>query len=64
MIKSLEKVFQDPNLNIQALKTLAENSFDSILITDATNRAVDLRVKRSTIKRMARHFSCIGELYR
>ena len=38
MIKSLDKVLQDPNLNIQALKTLAENSFDSILITDATNR--------------------------
>ena len=37
MIKSLDKVLQDPNLNIQALKTLAENSFDSILITDATN---------------------------
>ena len=38
MIKSLDKVLQDPNLNIQALKALAENSFDSILITDATNR--------------------------
>jgi PAS domain S-box-containing protein len=38
MIKSLDKVLQDPNMNIQALKALAENSFDSILITDATNR--------------------------
>ncbi len=38
MIKSLDKVLQDTNLNSQALKALAENSFDSILITDATNR--------------------------
>ena len=38
MIKSLDKVLEDPKLNIQALKTLAENSFDSILVTDATKR--------------------------
>ena len=38
MIKSLDKVLQDPKLNIRALKALVENSFDSILITDATNR--------------------------
>ena len=38
MIKSLDKVLQDPKLKIHALKALVENSFDSILITDATNR--------------------------
>ena len=38
MIKSLDKVLQDPELNIRALKALAENSFDSILITDATDK--------------------------
>ena len=38
MIKSLDKVLQDPKLNIRALKALVENSFDSILITAATNR--------------------------
>ncbi|MGB5720263.1 MAG: PAS domain-containing protein [Woeseiaceae bacterium] len=38
MIKSLDKVLQDTNLNSQTLKALAENSFDSILITDATAR--------------------------
>ena len=38
MIKSLDKVLQDSKLNIRALKALMENSFDSILITDATNR--------------------------
>jgi len=38
MIKSLDKVLQDTNLNSKTLKALAENSFDSILITDATAR--------------------------
>ncbi|MGB5247019.1 MAG: PAS domain-containing protein [Woeseia sp.] len=38
MIKSLDKVLEDPKLNIRALKALAENSFDSILITDATDK--------------------------
>jgi len=38
MIKSLDKVLQDSNVNSQTLKALAENSFDSILITDATAR--------------------------
>ena len=38
MIKSLDKVLQDNNLNSKTLKALAENSFDSILITDATAR--------------------------
>jgi hypothetical protein len=38
MIKSLEKVLQDTNLNSKTLKALAENSFDSILIADATAR--------------------------
>ena len=36
MIKSLDKVLQDPKLNIRALKALVENSFDSILVTDGT----------------------------
>lgn len=38
MIKSLDKVLPDSKLNIQALKALADNSFDSILITDATSK--------------------------
>ena len=38
MIKSLDKVLQDTNLNSKTLKALAENSLDSILITDATAR--------------------------
>lgn len=38
MTPSLDKVLQDPKLDIRTLKALAENSFDSILITDATKR--------------------------
>lgn len=38
MIKSLDKILQDANLNSKTLNALAENSFDSILLTDATAR--------------------------
>lgn len=39
MAQSLDQILQDPQLNLQTLKVLADNSFDSILITDATKNA-------------------------
>ena len=38
MIKAIDNILQDSELSISVLKVLAENSFDSILITDATQR--------------------------
>ena len=39
MASSLEKVFQDVDISLQVLQVLARNSYDSILITDATKDA-------------------------
>jgi len=36
MAKSVEKVLEGADVSLSVLKALAENSFDSILITDAT----------------------------
>ena len=37
MAKILAKTFAEPDVSIALLKTLVENSFDSILVTDANN---------------------------
>ena len=39
MSMSLEKILNHDALNISVLKALADNSFDSILITDASRKA-------------------------
>ena len=39
MPQSIEKILNDDILNISVLKGLADNSFDSILITDASKNA-------------------------
>ena len=39
MVKSVEKILEGENVGLSVLKALAENSFDSILITDATKDA-------------------------
>jgi PAS domain S-box-containing protein len=39
MIGSLEDVLRDTNVSVRTLKVLADNSFDSILITDSTKQA-------------------------
>jgi PAS domain S-box-containing protein len=39
MTGSIEKILNDNKLSISVLKGLAENSFDSILITDASKQA-------------------------
>ena len=39
MASSLEKIFQDVDISLQVLQVLAKNSYDSILITDATKDA-------------------------
>ena len=39
MIKSVEKVLGGADVSLSVLKALAENSFDSILITDATKKS-------------------------
>jgi PAS domain S-box-containing protein len=39
MVGSIEKILNDDTLSISVLKGLAENSFDSILITDASKQA-------------------------
>jgi PAS domain S-box-containing protein len=39
MIKSIEKVLGGADVSLGVLKALAENSFDSILITDATKKS-------------------------
>jgi PAS domain S-box-containing protein len=39
MLKSIEKILDDHEISISVLKGLAENSFDSILITDASRDA-------------------------
>jgi len=39
MIKSVEKVLGGKDVSLGVLKALAENSFDSILITDATKKS-------------------------
>jgi len=39
MIKSVEKVLGGADVSLGVLKALAENSFDSILITDATKKS-------------------------
>ena len=54
MSKSLDKILQDANLNSKTLKALAENSFDSILITDATARTKILYANKAFKKVIAR----------
>ena len=39
MASSLNKVFQDVDISLSVLQVLAKNSYDSILITDATKDA-------------------------
>jgi PAS domain S-box-containing protein len=39
MASSLKKVFQDVDISLSVLQVLAKNSYDSILITDATKEA-------------------------
>ncbi len=39
MASSLKKVFQDVDISLSVLQVLAKNSYDSILITDATKDA-------------------------
>jgi len=39
MAKSVEKVLEGADVSLSVLKALAENSFDSILITDATKES-------------------------
>ena len=39
MARSLKKVFQDVDISLSVLQVLAKNSYDSILITDATKNA-------------------------
>jgi len=39
MARSLKKVFQDVDISLSVLQVLAKNSYDSILITDATKDA-------------------------
>jgi len=39
MAKSVEKVLEGADVSLSVLKALAENSFDSILITDATENS-------------------------
>ena len=36
MVKSVEKILEGEDVGLSVLKALAENSFDSILVTDAT----------------------------
>ena len=39
MTGSIEKIFQDVDISLNVLRVLASNSYDSILITDATKDA-------------------------
>ena len=39
MASSLKKVFQDVDISLSVLQVIAKNSYDSILITDATKDA-------------------------
>ena len=39
MTGSIEKIFQDVDISLSVLQVLAKNSYDSILITDATKDA-------------------------
>jgi len=39
MARSLKKFFQDVDISLSVLQVLAKNSYDSILITDATKNA-------------------------
>jgi len=39
MARSLKEVFQDVDISLSVLQVLAKNSYDSILITDATKDA-------------------------
>jgi PAS domain S-box-containing protein len=39
MASSLKKVFQDVDISLSVLQVIAKNSYDSILITDATKEA-------------------------
>jgi PAS domain S-box-containing protein len=39
MVKSVEKVLEGEDVSLSVLKALTENSFDSILITDASKEA-------------------------
>ena len=47
MLKSIEKILDDNELSISVLKGLAENSFDSILITDASRDAKIIYANRA-----------------
>jgi PAS domain S-box-containing protein len=47
MLKSIEKILNDNDLGLSVLKKLAENSFDSILITDASRDAKIIYANKS-----------------
>lgn len=50
MNKSLEKTLQDADVSLSVLQALADNSFDSVLVTDATKAGKIIYANKSFSK--------------
>ena len=50
MNKSLEKILQDADVSLSVLQALADNSFDSVLVTDATKAGKIIYANKSFSK--------------
>jgi len=50
MNKSLEKTLQDADVSLSVLQALADNSFDSVLVTDATKAGKIIYANKSFTK--------------